>query len=60
MEASTPRKRGPNKQPRMVHITMRVPGFVLEHFDNSVRKLRDALVQHVKEQTQWPQPPKEP
>ena len=40
------RGRGPGKRPAMAHITIRIPQRVLDYYDNDLRKMRDAWVEH--------------
>jgi len=38
------RTRGPGKRPAMVHVTFRVPPYVVEHFNRDTRAMRAVLI----------------
>ncbi len=42
-----PRRRGPGRKPAMVHVTLRLPKHVLDHYDGDTRAMRDAWVRYV-------------
>jgi hypothetical protein len=42
------RGRGKGKRPAMRHITLRIPEWVLAYYDNDIRKMRDAIIEHTK------------
>lgn len=41
------RGRGPGKKPAMVHITIRIPQHVVDHYGGDTRAMRDAWVSYV-------------
>lgn len=43
------RGRGPGKKPAMLHITIRMPKHVVDHYKGDTRAMRDAWVKHVED-----------
>lgn len=41
------RGRGPGKKPAMVHVTIRMPKHVLDHYHGDTKRMRDDWVKHV-------------
>ena len=41
------RGRGPGKRPAMVHLTIRMPKHVLDHYHGDAKRMRDDWVKHI-------------